>query len=434
MLNPDKQFSRGFTIMEMIVSIGILVVVILSVGVIFQNAGRTVGVSQSSMEMLSGVRAIQQQIENDVSGMDKNCFLVIRCATFGNGQRCDQISFVSRGSFSNRTGTAGAKGALMEDSATNAPAALIWWGQLAIQKQGGDNTQPTVPSAYLDADTYGYKVPLNQVPNGETDGDFILGRRPILLLPKQAAVDQSNPSGVIVPSYQEDGLQAAVDYTHSKPIAANAAESGALFDITQARIGAAQTTPSQLMATLMDTIKGNRSGKERFEADRYCYRPAALRSPYESSLGLINGFFRMHPVALQGVSSFAIDWTDGSVYQQTDVGASVNVATGEKVTLDQVNTTRWYGMYDATKSLTKTMSYDDPAVPTSVVDRGHTMSFKTVDEAHGDGYAAIFSYDNRVVNGNPVWPVALRFRYHVADPSGRLQHGRDFVEIVKLPD
>ncbi len=50
------------------------------------------------------------------------------------------------------------------------------------------------------------------------------------------------------------------------------------------------------------------------EADFFCYRFKALASVYDSEdLGgnfFVNGYFRLHPIALQGTSSFKIEWTD----------------------------------------------------------------------------------------------------------------------------
>ena len=61
------RMRSAFTLMEMVVSVSILVVIILSVGAIFQSAGRTIGISQASMDMLSNVRAVQQQLESDLA-------------------------------------------------------------------------------------------------------------------------------------------------------------------------------------------------------------------------------------------------------------------------------------------------------------------------------------------------------------------------------
>ncbi len=73
--NFPRSPRRAFTLIEMMVAVSILVIIILSIGVLFKGAGQSVGISQASLEMLSNVRATQQQIERDVSGLNKKGFL-----------------------------------------------------------------------------------------------------------------------------------------------------------------------------------------------------------------------------------------------------------------------------------------------------------------------------------------------------------------------
>jgi len=419
--------EKAFTIMEMIVSIGILVIVILSVGAIFQSAGRTVGVSQASMEMLSSVRSIQQQIEADVSGMDKNAFLVIRGGSFtdpttGIIRRCDQISFISRGSFANRTGTNSG----FTDNNTTVPAAFVWWGQLAIQTTGGDDTSPTNPRSLLNANDPTYKLPLNQVPTGLVDADFILGRHTTLLVPKDASTNNVSPAGTSMGSYPSSvgtPIMAAIDRQNATLVQAmsTSANTEASYDITQSRVSVAQATPTQIMSAVLQNAGVTRSDPNlRYEAEHFCYRYAALRSPYDGTdnsgnLSFINGYFRMHPIALQGVSSFIVEWTDSGAYVAGDtdpVSGKTIETSGSTAAL--IGTTRWFGVGHA-----KGAAYNS-----GIIDPKGTV----VSSSSNDDYTADFSYHNR-----DQWPAALRFRYHIADPTGRLQNGRDFVEVVKLP-
>ena len=106
---------------------------------------------------------------------------------------------------------------------------------------------------------------------------------------------------------------------------------------------------------------------------------------------IVNGLFRMHPILLQGVPSFAVDWTDG--------------------TPDAAFGLKWYGVTDPTIGVA-------PKVDTSI----------EPSPSNGDDYQAIFGLDQK-----PKWPKALRFHYRLADPSGRFPAGREFVEVVSLP-
>ena len=62
-MNPrPSTFRRGFTIIELIVSVSIVILLIFSVGIVFRSTSRSVGVSQSVMDLLSNTAAIQQQL------------------------------------------------------------------------------------------------------------------------------------------------------------------------------------------------------------------------------------------------------------------------------------------------------------------------------------------------------------------------------------
>jgi hypothetical protein len=429
----SRRLAAAFTLMEMVVSVTILVLVILSVGVIFQSAGRSVGVSQASMEMLSNVRAVQRQLESDVAGVDKNGFLVIRSGSYTDTtvtpnitRRCDQISFMAHGSFSNRTGIFSSTNPFTDNN-TTVPAAFIWWGQLAFADSSAlkSNASPTDPGVPLDASVTTYRLPLEQVPTGLknattgqlSESSFALGRCPIMLVPPAEAASPSvSPNGNPIMSYPTFSTTvASIDWNNTQTLTGTSNEGAAA--ITQSRISAAQGTPSQIMSILMGGLStaGGRAANPRYEADRFCYRFAALRTPFDGvdsagNMNPVNGYFRMHPIALQGVSSFIIEWTDGTLYA---IG-NIDPVTGRTINAGDplLNTTRWYGLGSPKATST---GVDPSGLGTAAV--------------NGDSYAAVFSYDNR-----DQWPVALRFRFHVADPGGRLQTGRDFVQVIKLPN
>lgn len=448
---------RAFTLIEMMVAVSILVLIILSVGIVFRGAGQSVGISQVSLEMLSNVRALQQQLQRDVSGVDKNSFLVIRCGICTNNsvspaivRRCDQVSFISRGSFPHRTGTV--SNTPFADT-TSTPTAFIWWGQLAMEKTGAAWAASDVrnPSKFLNTNET-VQLLLNQVPTGivpdpnamHPEPDYTLGRSAIILAPQDVALGAAgsgvqcniSPSGTPIPAFANQPTVvpplSAIDYG-AKNAGFNFDSQTEVANITQSRVDAAATTPSEIMSYLRQTlgIPAVRAGlNNRYEADHYCYRFAALRSPYDGkdpagNLSLVNGYFRMHPIALQGVTSFAVDWTDGSTYN----GTETDVITGTAAT-KLVGATKWYGLYNDGSSpptgWTRGGGAGAPLVQ-NFVDHGSFGTTATPN--NGDDYTAVFSYDTP----RSQWPVALRFRFHIADPSGRLASGRDFVQVVNLP-
>jgi hypothetical protein len=308
---------------------------------------------------------------------------------------------------------------------------------------------PQDPSQDLPPDQ-SVAVSLNQVPTGIKlvnntidDSGLTLGRCATLLFPKNmddpstdilTRVDMSNPAKPVtttIGAFQNNTTTnvSAIDY-NAVAITVNGETTAS--HITQSRIDAAATTPPQIMALLQAGIPYSgptpRPSNQGYEANHFCYRHAALRSIFDTEIlrsgapSIPNGFFRMHPIALQGVTSFIVEWTDGGTYLMGDYDpiSGQTIPAGSPL----IGTTRWFGLGHP-KSGTL------PAAGQGVIDpsgTGFTIDKGATATAASDEYIAVFSFDNRTL-----WPTALRFRYHVADPNGRLQNGRDFVEVVKLP-
>ena len=265
---------RGFTLIEMVVAVALLVVIILAVGQIFRNASGAIGLAQATSEVVSNVRGAQLQIEQDIAGLDRRGFMTIKTLTAGTGTiRSDQIVFTTVGSFTNYT-TANSY-----SSAASANAAIIQYDQAGTYVASPTTTSP----AYV----------------------AILARQ-----------------------------------------------------VTALCVGTSYGTPGQIYGTLSLTAP--------LPAIQ---NPAAITTPPTVPASTTD-CFKMMPIMLQGVSSFAVDWTMSAP------------AAGALV---------WTS-------------------PTTT--------------------ATTFSNDS---NGG-TYPKALRFTYTVTDTKNVLQGGRTFVHIVKLPD
>lgn len=411
----DQPRNRGFTLMEMIVAISLLVMLIIGVGLIFRHASAAVSLSQANMEMLSNVRAVQFQIEQDLAGLDRNGMLIIRSqpitaasynasTTYPAGaqvrdsgktyraliensgrplsnrdyweetpNRADQLAFTAYGSFPNRTGTTA--NPLASNATAN--AALVWIGHGITHADNGTygagtGTQATVSNA-------------NDFPrtldNQNRDRDLILCRRAVLLM---AATEDTNQ--ITLPD------NTTKVWAYPNPARGTTINvDGVATPIAASRVAVAAITPSQLMQQIIASVDANHdnaidTGKETIIPETYCFRSRVLPSPYASSIGTANGAVRMHPILLQGVSSFAVEWTDGT--------AGPN------------DMLQWFGA-------------DNPSKDASV---------ELTTAASGDTYTAVFSFHNKTK-----WPKALRIRYHVTDQNDRLAGGREFVQIIHLP-
>lgn len=375
---------RGFTLMELMVAVSLLMLMILAIARIFRDASRAVSMSQASLEMFSNVRAVQEQIASDISGLDRNTFLVIRSKydptdLIRSGplkaRRWDQLAFVANGTFANRTGTA-LPNPFADSTSSN--AALVWYGHGLVIPDNATNSQGTA-------------VGLFDAPTGTSDKEFVLLRHATLLMAPNGATNLINVGGVNIPAYDNPSRttgQINVD--------------GAAADITASRVAVAAMTPGQLMQNIM-RYKG---ANTRFEVDNFCFRFKVLTDPYQSNISLVNGTFRMHPILLQGDASFKVEWTDGTI----------NTVYGDGRLM-------WYGLGN------------NKAVDAA---NGYTTALNTLTQptpGSGDTYTAAFSFDNRYrSNGASNWPKALKITYRVTDPMDKLQGGREFVQVLKLPN
>jgi hypothetical protein len=388
--------------MELMVSVSILVLILLSVGVIFGGASRSVSNSQAIMDMLANVRAIQEVIARDVRGMDRNGFLVIRSRVWNTNTadlptqpnppppvnlrfidvspHYDQISFISLGSFPNRTGSNNPTDPF-NDGGASANAAHVWIGQLVMQNKSLPDASYMTPDQTVDPTLDRVPTGYSAFPAAPKENEFVLGMHHTLMLPGPAAGSVVSFAGQPIPAYS------SIMYT--TPPINGASASDVNVKITSSRFAVAAISPAQFMASIANSIPASPA----VAWQNVCYRFSALSSVYDTEVStnqFVNGYFRTHPIAIQGVSSFKIEWTDGTYLGGLPV---------------------WYSVAHASPDTT----------------------VNTVDLSGGtfnsDQYMAAFSVKNPTK-----WPKALRFTYHIVDLNNRLSGGRDFTQVVQLPE
>lgn len=103
----------AFTLIEILVAVGVLVIVIIAVAQIFSSASKVAAVSEANAEILQAANALEQQLRADLANLPDNGFMVIQQVEVGArgapesgaldsslaGQeiRADQIAFFTRG-------------------------------------------------------------------------------------------------------------------------------------------------------------------------------------------------------------------------------------------------------------------------------------------------------------------------------------------------
>ncbi len=309
-------------------------------------------------------------------------------------------------------------------------------------------------------------VPLGTPPSGETSGQFYFGREAMLLIPQGTPLNYPNgiftsTAGSVIynnPFYPgsatTDGSSTANGGSDGYPQTILSSSSavhsteGSLATVTSSRLDAAYdsiptstsisfTTPAPSSQTISvaagtaGTVEGYVNSLPLTATSLYDIanlfgnRYSTLPTPGASEIGTsgspqqaLNGYYRMTPIMLQGVPSFAVDWTDG-----VQNGAAPPY---------QLN---WYGLDGNTGSPSppypSPANVDGPRFPASI----GTSAIPNLIAVYGNSPAIglgpvtyVFYAGNR-----PYWPKALKITYCVTDPNNRLQGGRWITQVVNLP-
>lgn len=103
----------AFTLIEILVAVGVLVIVIVAVAQIFSSASKVSAVAEANAEILQAATALEQQLRTDLANLPENGFMVVQqvevsaraageagaldASLAGQEIRADQIAFFTRG-------------------------------------------------------------------------------------------------------------------------------------------------------------------------------------------------------------------------------------------------------------------------------------------------------------------------------------------------
>jgi hypothetical protein len=251
------------------------------------------------------------------------------------------------------------------------------------------------------------------------ESDLTLGRHAMLLIPGPVAGNQMAVNGTAVFAYD------SLDGTSANAVQLIGNDDGTKAHISASRHDVVAESPAQVMQWIAakraqnpDYFLGGPTATGPVpEADLLMYRFRALASVYDLETPIANStstinplvaaYFRMTPIVMPSVSSFKVEWSDGTVWPQ----GKIDPVTGQNIS----NQLIWFGPNRMHKDPNNALT-PDPAM-----ERYFPNGWPS-----GDTYQAVFSYFNKTY-----WPKALRFTMHVA--NDRLAGGRDFVQVIDLP-
>lgn len=241
--------ARAFTLTELLIAVGVLVVVITAAAKIFSAASKVAAVSEASADLIQTATAIESQIRADFANLPKNGFMVIQQVEvnpLGQAQnpvvdpalaaaeiRADQVAFFTRGvrQTTQYTGS--------QEAASSNGIAQTWTPESAVARiyYGHGVTAPAIP---LNTGPFSYEnqnasiVPwkggraeLERWPDGAAQG---AGNIPLVKASNWPLVRLSTLMGT-------DGLPTTVD------------GAGNATNTSYPRFGAAQTNASVTLFT-----------------------------------------------------------------------------------------------------------------------------------------------------------------------------------------
>jgi prepilin-type N-terminal cleavage/methylation domain-containing protein len=374
-----RQSGKGFTLIEMMVAVALLVIIMGALGVVFRAVSRTTTIAQANLEAMGNVAATADQLRADLRAVDRTGFMVIR-SRVGVYGRADQICFTATNVFPHRTGNSSSTPFA---ESLRASTAAVWYGHLAFSTQPNEATPLPTNDALLDD-------PHATVHLGTRAPQYTIGREAMLLVPSQGAgagnVTIAGTSTTVLP-------QLAL----SPALGANPSSADSSFaHVTSGRFDAV----AEVLPQLVVDMRANRPTNSRYDADAYCYRFQTLAAPGDTEIqnggapSLINGYFRMHTICLQAAPSFQIEWSDGT----PDASGALN----------------WYGLGRA-----KLAGYPGTTNATEV---------PPAQAQTGDAYTAVFDGQN-----GTSWPRAIKITVTVTDPRDVLNGGRTATAIFSVP-
>ncbi|MEY3021618.1 MAG: hypothetical protein RIS86_816 [Planctomycetota bacterium] len=106
-----RRSFRAFTLTELLIAVGVLVVVIVAAAKIFSASSKVTAVAEANAEILQTANAIESQIRADIANLPKNAFLIVQQVevnpegtiqtvdpSLGSAEiRADQLAFFTRG-------------------------------------------------------------------------------------------------------------------------------------------------------------------------------------------------------------------------------------------------------------------------------------------------------------------------------------------------
>ncbi len=476
-LAASRRRARGFTLVELMIAVAVLVVIIVATSKIFGTVGKLTSLGQATADVLQETTAIERQIRSDFERLAPNGVFAIRCVSIRNDInvplgpllnpalpdaaiiRADQLLFFTNGVQSIQTYRQGPWGSNHRGQGT---AGRIYYGHAFQLPEGKDVDvidaqevrahDPLViagnPLVPWYSGTYGMIRTVFRSNSGGTPPDYSIQGQIAPIDATQPVAPQWLLTRHAVLLADDDGDPAA---SFRKVVFLNENRSAYTIADAVVRNGRVDAAATQLndIRNLVTNFGGNNWLIQRdiISSDLLFYPRAERVAPgmHRVDQALTNN------VLAGACSSFIVEWT---------------YSNGVGEVLDGLGNTLWNGVQIAAGREQPWFGLDADLDGDGILERGvHFYSDETwwdgaetilpintmpnnleelvIDTPDLQVYEAFFGYNrDRPLDGfgNPVqslgytpWPSAIRITMVLHDPATKLEVGREVQFVINLP-
>lgn len=474
--------ARGFTLIELMIAVAVLVVIIIATSKIFSTAAKVTGLGQATADVLQETTAIERQIRNDFERLASEGVFAIRCVAVRNDInfpgplinpalpdeaiiRADQLLFFTNGVQSIQTFRQGS-GSNHKGQAT---AARVYYGHAFQLLEGKEvdvidpqqvrahdplviQNNPLVPWYFGD---YGMVRTVFRSDVGGTPSDYSI----------QGQIGSTDATQPVAPRWllvrqavllADDGGNVAV-FLNNNRSAATIRENV----IRNARVDAAASQLNDIRTAIVGdgTVPWIPDQRDFISRDLLFYPRAERVAPgmHRVDQALTNN------VLASACSSFIVEWT-----YEDGVGFAPGGPLGSfpGITLNSTREQPWFGMPDPVEFLDNNNNVvpdlsrgvgmlGDPGyigllnyLPALTIDSDNVERIYLPLGPDVAVYEAFFGY-NRDTPLDPAtdlpwdtaatgvaytpWPSAIRITMVLHDPATKLEVGREVQFVINLP-
>lgn len=436
---PFRRTARGFTLIEILIAVAVLLVILLAVSRIFASVSAVTSLGQVNADIMQEVAAIERQMRQDIDSLAPDGFFAIVSHRVRNDLhdpssadprlwldpnrpadewlRSDQLVFFSNRTQSVQVFARGSGVGINRKPQSN--VSRVYWGHGFQLPNAISGTDLALNAAQQFFPPWHRATGANTQMVNTLTGNAVApidGTQPVAprwLLARQAIL------------LADDGGDPTYFGSLNNDLAAAQGNSSiSLFDryIRNSRFDASS---EQVNVVRNNITQFNDPGwpwaAQRASMLQYVFFP---RSERESPSMFRQDHALTVPTIGSASSEFAVEWS-----WETGTVNFTNTGPAESLVIPSNQQHPWFGMPDVAEDIRGTRTLDQFTTSTSQTYPANIETYQVV-QPRRHVYTAVFGY-NRTLTP---WPASLRITMRLHDVNQRLPEGRTVQFVVNLPE